>query len=63
VLDISVIWCGYFDGNAQSKRVGEKHGFSFHHTESNKDWSLLNEIKTQHITCITKSEWRDRFNK
>ena len=62
-LDISVIWCGYFDGNERSKRVSEKCGFRFHHTERNKEWSLINEIKTQHITCITKKEWRKQFNK
>ena len=58
-LDISTIWCGYFDGNEKSKRVNEKCGFRFHHTETDKEWPLINEIKTQHITCITKEEWRD----
>jgi RimJ/RimL family protein N-acetyltransferase len=57
-LGISVIWCGYFDGNEKSKRVSEKCGFRFHHTERDKEWPLINEIKTQHITCITEKEWR-----
>jgi RimJ/RimL family protein N-acetyltransferase len=58
-LGISTIWCGYFDGNEKSKRVTEKCGFRFHHTEKDKEWPLINEIKVQHITCITKKEWRD----
>ena len=53
-LSISTIWCAYFDGNEKSKRVSEKCGFQFHHTEKDKEWTLTNEIKTQHITCITK---------
>lgn len=56
-LGISTIWCGYFDGNEKSKRVNEKCGFRYHHTERNKEWPLIHEIKTQHITCITKIEW------
>jgi RimJ/RimL family protein N-acetyltransferase len=61
-LGISAIWCGYFDGNEKSKRVSDKCGFTFHHTERNKEWPLINEIKTQHITCITKCEWKCFLN-
>lgn len=57
-LGMTTVWCGYFDGNEKSKRVGEKCGFRFHHTERDKEWPLINEIKTQHITCITKKEWQ-----
>lgn len=57
VLHIAAIWCGYFDGNEQSKRVGEKCGFRYHRTEYNKEWPLINASKTQHITRITKDEW------
>jgi RimJ/RimL family protein N-acetyltransferase len=55
-LDIYTIWCGYFDGNEKSKRVNEKCGFRFHHTENNKEWLLINETKTQHVTCVTKRQ-------
>ncbi len=56
-LKIAILWCGYFDGNEKSKRVGEKCGFHFHHTEYDKEWPLINAIKTQHVTCMTKKEW------
>jgi RimJ/RimL family protein N-acetyltransferase len=59
-LGISTVWCGYFDGNEKSKRVSEKCGFRFHHTEDNKEWPLINETKTQHVTCATKRQsWPD----
>ena len=31
-LGMTTIWCGYYDGNRKSKRVQEKLGFVFHHT-------------------------------
>ncbi len=62
-LEMSILWCGYFDGNEKSKRVGEKCGFRFHHTEYNKECPLINAIKTQHVTCMTKQEWLNFSNK
>ena len=56
-LNVSKIWCGYFDGNEKSKRVGEKCGFAFHHTEYGKEYPLINAVKTQHITCLTRQRW------
>jgi RimJ/RimL family protein N-acetyltransferase len=53
-LDLKTIWCGYFDGNEKSKRVQEKCGFQYHHTEKDKPWPLMNDIRTLHVTCITK---------
>jgi len=57
-LSVAVIWCGYFDGNEKSKRVQEKCGFHFHHTEE-KYWEITNETKTIHIACINKKEWQN----
>jgi RimJ/RimL family protein N-acetyltransferase len=54
-LGLKVIWSGYFEGNEKSKRVQEKCGFQYHHTEKDKLWPITNDIRTEHITCITKS--------
>ena len=56
-LNMSKVWCGYFDGNKKSKRVGEKCGFKFHHTEYNRQYPLISATKTLYVTCITKEEW------
>ena len=56
-LDLNTLWCGYFDGNDRSKRVLEKCGFHFHHTERNKAWPLMGSTRTQHVMHITKKEW------
>ena len=61
-VNISTIWCGFFDENDKSKRVSEKCGFRFHHTEHDKFWPLINESKTQHITCLSREEWLESLN-
>lgn len=57
ILDMKRLWCGYFDGNIKSKRVQEKCGFRYVRTHSNKPWPLMNDVRTEHITCITREEW------
>lgn len=56
-LGLKVIWCGYFDGNEKSRRVQEKCGFQYHHTEKNVELLIMNDIRTEHVNCITKEQW------
>jgi RimJ/RimL family protein N-acetyltransferase len=56
-LRLEKIWCGYFDGNIKSKRVQEKCGFVYHHTNENIHWELMDDIRTEHVTCMTKEQW------
>lgn len=58
-LNLKTIWCGYFDGNDKSRRVQEKCGFTYHHTEKDMVWLLMNDIRTEHVTRITKEEWEN----
>lgn len=44
-LEMSTIWCGYYDGNNRSKRVQEKVGFVYHHTCDEVPVPLLDEIR------------------
>ena len=56
-LDIKRVWCGHYDGNIKSRRVMDKCGFKFHHTEEGKT-SPLGDIRTEHFTLLTKEEWK-----
>ena len=56
-LNLSKIWCGYFDGNQKSKRVQEKCGFHYHHTSENVPCAIEGVLRTEHISCQTKEEW------
>ena len=58
-LHLETIWCGYFDGNLKSKRVQEKCGFQYQYTKEKVPCSMLNEVRTEHISCLTK----ERFDK
>lgn len=57
-LKLEKIWCGYFDGNIKSKRVQEKCGFTYHHTNKDIHCKLTDDIRTEHITCFTKADWQ-----
>lgn len=62
-LNIETLWCGYFDENEKSKRCQEKCGFKYHHTNKDIHWDLMNDIRTEHITRLTKEEWRNNYEK
>ncbi len=59
-LCLDKIWCGYFDGNTKSKRVQEKCGFQYQYTKENVPCPMLNEVRTEHFTCLTKEQWKQR---
>lgn len=56
-IGMNKVWCGYYDGNVKSKRVQEKCGFRYQWTTPDVDVPLMNEIRTGHVSCITKEEW------
>jgi RimJ/RimL family protein N-acetyltransferase len=55
------VWCGYYDGNVKSKRVSEKCGFSYHHSETK--YSTFGETRTEHFTYITKGQWLNFYGR
>ncbi|MBQ6381118.1 MAG: GNAT family N-acetyltransferase [Clostridia bacterium] len=59
-LGLEKVWCGYFEGNTQSKRVQEKCGFRYRYTRENVEWALMHDIRTEHITCLTKQVWSEQ---
>lgn len=51
-LKLKRLWCGYFEGNEKSRRVQEKCGFVYHHTNKNIHWELMDDIRTEHISVL-----------
>lgn len=49
---------GYFDGNLNSKRVLDKCGFVYHHTEQGVSCRLMGDVRTEHFTYLSKSRWK-----
>lgn len=56
-LNMSKIWCGYYDGNEKSKRVQEKLGFRYQWTTRDLDVPLMHETRTGHVNGMTREEW------
>lgn len=59
-LGLDKIWCGYFEGNIKSKRVQEKCGFTYHHTNKDIVWKLMGDIRTEHVTCIDRDCYSEK---
>lgn len=55
-LGLSAVWCGYYEGNTKFRRVMEKCGFRYHHTEKDKP-SPLGDMRTEHFMRLTKEEY------
>lgn len=56
-LKLKAIWCGYFSGNEKSRRVQEKCGFVYHHTNRDVKNDFTGDIRTEHVSRITAEEW------
>lgn len=55
-LGMTAVWGCHYDGNTKSRRVMDKCGFRFHHTEE-ADVSSPGDARTEHFMRLTKEEW------
>ena len=55
-LGCTAVWCSYYEGNEQSKRVQEKCGFRFEYTKIDYN-ALLGETRTACYSRITREEF------
>lgn len=58
-LGMKRIWCGYYEGNVKSAIVQKKLGFRYHHKTEGLELAALNEIRTGHVSCLTKEQWEE----
>lgn len=56
-LHTSAVWCGYYEGNEQSKRVQEKCGFEPSHAMA-MDVPLLHTRRLCHFTRLTREQYK-----
>lgn len=55
-LGLDAVWCVYYEGNTKSKRVCEKCGFKFHHTNSDIV-SPIGDTRTEQFCLMTKKDY------
>ena len=56
-LGMEKVWCGYYDGNEQSRAVQEKCGFVYDHTDYHAFNEELHEERVEHFSVLTKSRY------
>lgn len=56
-LGLTTLWCGYYDGNEKSRKVQEKCGFSYHHTNPPAYMPLAGETLVEHISILQRDVW------
>ena len=57
-LGCEAVWYCWYDGNDKSRRVGEKLGFTYHHSEENVDCPLIGERRTEHCARLEAGAYR-----
>ena len=57
-LNLARVWCCYYDGNENSRRVQEKLGFNYQWTTEYKPVPLLGEMRRDHVNFLTAEEWK-----
>ncbi|HFI0306276.1 TPA: GNAT family N-acetyltransferase [Streptococcus suis] len=62
-LKLETVWCGYFEGNEQSRRAQEKCGFTYQHKMENVEFPLIGEFRTEHVTRLTRTSWLESKEK
>ena len=59
-LGMRRVWCAYFEGNEKSKRVQEKLGFRHEKTLREVDVPLLNEVRNEHVSLLSREAWIEK---
>ena len=55
-LRLKKIWSGCYVENASSRRVLEKNGFRYDHTEENQELLLLKETRTEDFYSLSEKD-------
>lgn len=60
-IHLTQLWCGYFDGNIQSKIAQEKCGFRYDHSTDLQYIELVDEHRIEHLSRIDQATWQVQF--
>lgn len=56
-LRLEALWYGFYEGNAQSRRVAEKLGFEPHHVIEDEPRPLLGDTARTHAWLLERGRW------
>lgn len=60
-LNLSRVFCAYFEGNERSKKVQDKCGFKLHHVNHMTRVVMLGELRVEYVNVLTFEEWSRKF--
>ncbi len=59
-LKLARVWCGYYEGNGNSKRVQEKLGFKYQYMNTDTPVPQLGETRTGYVNLLVKEDWTEK---
>ena len=59
-LNLEKIWCRAFVENSKSLRVQEKLGFVYQYLLEDVHFPLIDEVRTERVSLLTREEWYSR---
>lgn len=59
-LNLEKIWCRAFVENRKSLRVQEKLGFVYQYLLEDVHFPLIDEVRTERVSLLTREEWYSR---
>lgn len=59
-LGLEGLWCICDERNAKSKRVMEKCGFSYHHSEKDVPCELMDDVRDTCFSYLSQEDWATR---
>ncbi|HEM6190558.1 TPA: GNAT family N-acetyltransferase [Streptococcus suis] len=62
-LSLDKIWCRAFVENSKSLRVQEKLGFVYQYLLEDVHFPLIDEVRTERVSLLTRGEWYSRKEK
>ncbi|AER19818.1 GNAT family N-acetyltransferase [Streptococcus suis] len=62
-LNLEKVWYRAFVENSKSLRVQEKLGFVYQYLLEDVYFSLIDEIRTERVSLLTREEWQSRKEK
>ncbi|HFU4085155.1 TPA: GNAT family N-acetyltransferase [Streptococcus suis] len=62
-LNLEKIWCRALVENSKSLRVQEKLGFVYQYLMENVHFPLIDEVRTERVSLLTREEWYSRKEK
>lgn len=60
-LNLDQMWCAYYKGNTNSRRLMKRLGFYWHHTKKSVYNPMLKTSQTEYYNCFTRDDFEENY--